>query len=48
MICYVILLQSQAEVPVQYLKFMHVITNVLVMKTPIVLKNLEHIPCILF
>jgi len=48
MICYVLLLQSQAAaVPVQHLKFMHVIKNILVMKTQIALKNLYHNPCIL-
>jgi len=63
MICYVLLLQSQAEVHVQHLKFIHVqhlkfihvqhlkfihvITNILVKKTPIALKYLNHIPCIL-
>ena len=47
MICYVLLLQSQAEVPVQHLKFMHVIKNILVMKTQTALKNLYHSPCIL-
>lgn len=40
MICYVLLLQSHAEVPVHHLKFMHVITNILAMKNQTALKNL--------
>jgi len=41
-ICYVLLLQSQAAaVTVQHLKVMHVIKNILVMKTQIALKSLS-------